>query len=116
MIYDWPKPPQDGFLHEGHRNHPPFHVARQDLFKSLGTKDGLHARDKVYQPILVLHAISTCHTHTHISQRSYVLYMYAYMVRNHIYIYPHIMPYCNIHVFSMKSIFEQLKMMRKGCT
>ena len=49
------------------------------------------------------------HIHTYHKDHTYHTCM-------HIYIYPHIMPYCNINVFSMKCIFERLKMMRKGCT
>lgn len=114
MTYDWPKPPQDGLLKEGHKNHPPFHVGRRARpLQKLGDKGWPPCQGQsVSANSGTACYIHMSYTYAHIMKIIHIIHVciYTYII------YPHIMPYCNIHGFSMKSIFEQLKMMRKGCT
>lgn len=86
-------------------NHPAFHVGRKARpLQKLGDKGW-----PPYQGQSVSNTSGTaCYIHMSYPYARIIKIIHIIHVIMHVYIYPHIMPYCNIH--------GQLKMTRKGCT
>ncbi len=103
MIYDWPSQPGDGFLDEGHNNHPvPLWSQGKTSSKAWGQRMASMPGTKCIKEIWY-HMIYT-----------HIIHIMSYI--DIIDIHTITITYHNIHIFSMKSIFEQLTMIRKRCT